>query len=55
MYCLVEHISTYDPNNYIYCRSGEYSIGKVFPSILQASFIPENNDVDDDEYEQINV
>ena len=25
----VEHLSTYDPNNYIFCRAREYSRGKI--------------------------
>ena len=46
---LGEHLSTQDPKNDIYCRSGEDSIGKLSPSLLQFSFISENNDGNDDE------
>ena len=55
MSCLVEQLSTYDHNNYIYYKDGEDSRGVKYPSLLQVPFIPENNYGGDDEYEHINV
>ena len=55
MSSLVEHLSTYNNNSYIYYMAREYSRGEKKPSLLQVPFIPKNNDGDDDEDEHINV
>ena len=55
MSCFVKHLSTYDANNYIHCRSGEDSRRELLSSLLQATRMPENNDGYDDEDERINV
>ena len=55
MSCFVEHISTYYPKNYIYCRDGGDLRVKLFSLLLQVPFIPEHNNSDDDEDEHINV
>ena len=55
MSCSVEHLSTYYPKKYIYCRYGGYLRVKLFPLLLQVPFIPEHINSDDDEDEHINV